>query len=225
MMKHKEHYLKQELYDLIKKDDTVFEFLQLGSLDGIWYWDLETEKDEWMSPRLWTLLGFDPSEMKHLASEWQNLIFHEDLQVSVDNFTKHCADPTHPYDQTVRYRHKDGSTVWVRCRGIAIRDEAGRPIRMLGAHTDLTQLKRTEEDLRRRTIQLEAANKKLEKAISEIRELSAMLPICCVCKKIRDDKGYRHQVEAYIKKQTGTDFSHGYYPECADKIMAELEDQ
>ncbi len=36
----------------------------------------------------------------------------------------------------VRYRHADGSTVWVRCRGLAIRDESGRPIRMLGAHDD-----------------------------------------------------------------------------------------
>jgi len=222
-MNKEEHYLKLELYDQIKRDNTLFEFLQLGSLDGIWYWDLETQNDEWMSPRFWTLLGYDPAKMKHLASEWQDLIFPEDLEIALDNFKKHCADQNHAYDQIVRYRHRDGSTVWVRCRGIVIRDKIGKPIRMLGAHTDLTDLKRTEEELKERTIQLESANKRLNTALAEIKQLSAMLPICCVCKKIRDDEGYWHQVEAYIREQTGTDFSHGYCPECAEKLTAEID--
>ncbi|MBW2467360.1 MAG: response regulator, partial [Deltaproteobacteria bacterium] len=122
-------------------------FLQDGSLDGLWYWDLENLENEWMNPRFWTLLGYDPQEKKHLASEWQDLIYSEDLQVALDNFHKHCSNPNHPYDQVVRYRHKNGSTVWIRCRGIVIRDETGKPIRMLGAHTDLTPLKQAEEEL------------------------------------------------------------------------------
>ena len=81
------------------------------SLDGIWYWDLETQEDEWMSPRFWVTLGHDPPERKHLAPEWQDLIDPDDLQIAIDNFTKHCADPNHPYDQVVRYRHRDGCTV------------------------------------------------------------------------------------------------------------------
>ncbi len=142
-----EHYLKNELYALIKQDDSIFDFLQSGSLDGIWYWNLEKQTEEWMSPSFWELLGFDPARKKHLASEWQHLIFPEDLLVATENFNKHCADANHPYDQVVRYRHKDGSTVWVRCRGIAIRDKTGKPIRMLGAHTDLTAIKCAEIDI------------------------------------------------------------------------------
>ena len=83
-----------------------------------------------------------------MASEWQDLINPEDLQVALENFEKHCVDPNHPYDQIVRYRHKDGSTVWVRCRGIAIRDKTGKPVRMLGAHTNLTRQKKVEHELR-----------------------------------------------------------------------------
>ncbi|MCI5211914.1 MAG: PAS domain S-box protein, partial [Candidatus Electrothrix sp. ATG2] len=147
-MKQDDHYLKKELYSLIKKDSSIFDFLQDGSLDGLWYWDLEKPENEWMNPRYWSILGYDPKEKRHLTSEWQELIFPEDLEVALDNFNKHCIDPEHPYDQVVRYRHKNGSTVWVRCRGMAIRDKAGKPIRMLGAHTDLTQLKQTEEALR-----------------------------------------------------------------------------
>lgn len=149
-MKGDSHYLKKELYEQIRKDETVFEFFQDGSLDGIWYWDLEKPENEWMSHRFWTILGYDPKEKKHLASEWQDLIHPDDLQVAISNFKKHCEDPAHPYDQVVRYRHKDGSTVWVRCRGIAIRDTGGKPLRMLGAHTNLTHQKLIEEMLQSR---------------------------------------------------------------------------
>lgn len=138
------HYLKKELYDLVKRDDRIFEFLQVGSLDGVWYWDLENPEHEWMSPELWRLFGVDPATKEHKVSEWQDLIHPGDLEVALDNFNKHLADPNHPYDQIVRYRHADGHMVTVRCRGLAVRDENGKPIRMLGAHNDLTQLRQAE---------------------------------------------------------------------------------
>ena len=210
-----DHYLKEELYSLLKHDDTIFEFLQLGSLDGVWYWDLETQTDEWMSPRFWELLGFNPAEKQHLATEWQDLIFPDDLQVAIENFNKHCADPNHPYDQTVRYHHKNGSTIWVRCRGIAIRDETGKPVRMLGAHTDLTALKRAEEDLQK-------TNEELRNALSEIKVLRGILPICSNCNKIRDDKGYWERVESYISNRTDVQFSHGICPECMKELYPEF---
>jgi len=141
------HYLKKELYELVQNEPSIFNFLQSGSLDGIWYWDLENAANEWMSPRFWTTLGYDPKKRKHLAAEWQDLINPEDLKIALDNFEKHCTDPNHPYDQVVRYRHKNGSIVWVRCRGIAIRNKTGKPVRMLGAHTDITQQKEAEKAL------------------------------------------------------------------------------
>lgn len=138
------HYLKRELYDLVKREDTIFEFLQIGSLDGLWYWDLENPEHEWMSPEFWRLFGIDPATREHKAEEWQDLIHPEDLALALENFNKHLADPNHPYDQIVRYRHAEGHMVTVRCRGLAIRDETGKPVRMLGAHNDLTQLRASE---------------------------------------------------------------------------------
>lgn len=152
----KDHYLQAELIKLVQSDRSIFEFIQAGSLDGLWYWDLEDPEHEWMNEKFWQVLGFDPAEKKHLAQEWQDLIFQEDLKQALDNFHKHVEDPNHPYDQVVRYRKKDGAIVWVRCRGLAIRDDTGKPIRMLGAHTELTQLKATEERLRKSNAELEA---------------------------------------------------------------------
>ena len=221
-MNTEEHYLQRELYELNQTDRSIFEFLQQGSLDGIWYWDIEHPESEWMSPRFWELLGFDHKEMRPLASEWQDLIDPDDLKVALANFAKHCEDPNHPYDQVARYRHRDGSTVWVRCRGLAIRDNTGKPIRMLGAHTDLTQLKRTEEELRQRTVELEETNKTLRGALDQIRTLSGLLPICASCKKIRNDEGYWTQIESYVTAHSEAKFSHGICPECFKKLYPGL---
>ena len=101
-----------------------------------------------MSPEFWRLLGYKPEDKKHLASEWQELINPDDLKEALSNFHAHCADPNHPYDQVVRYQHASGKTIWVRCRGVVIRDEQGKPIRMLGAHNDITALKEFENQLK-----------------------------------------------------------------------------
>lgn len=161
MTETSKHYLAAELETLFQTDPEMWGFIQHGSLDGIWYWDLENPECEWMSPEMWALLGVDPKTKKHDPAEWQDLIFQEDLEIALENFRKHCEDPTHPYDQIVRYRHADGSTVWVRCRGIAIRDASGKAIRMLGAHNDLTKVKAAEEDAKRALREAAAANDEL----------------------------------------------------------------
>lgn len=159
---NEEHYLKTELYELVRSDARIFEFLQAGSLDGIWYWDLEHDQHEWMSPRLWETFGYDPNSKQHLVSEWQDIIHPDDLELASRNFQAHCMDPNHPYDQVVRYRHRNGTTIWVRCRGVVIRDHRGKPIRMLGAHTDITELKQAEQALEAKTEELELSNRQLE---------------------------------------------------------------
>jgi len=152
------HYLQAELHELSRKGDSIFNFLRESSLDGMWYWDLEKPENEWMSPEFWRLFGYDPDVMPHTPDAWQDIIHPDDLRVAVTNFEKHLADPEHPYDQVVRYTHKEtGEHITVRCRGIAIRDENGKPIRMLGAHTDLTALKRSEEQLRKSNAELAEA--------------------------------------------------------------------
>ncbi len=138
------HYLEKELGAFLGQPD-AFAFLDSGTCDGIWYWDLEKPEHEYMSDGFWQALGFDPTKRQHLASEWQNLIFPEDGATALANFERHCADPSYPYDQLVRYKTADGGTVTVRCRGLAVR-ENGVPIRMLGTHTIIHDTRAIEID-------------------------------------------------------------------------------
>jgi PAS domain S-box-containing protein len=133
------HYLRNELYELVKTDSTIFDFIQDSALDGIWYWDLNNPEEEWMSPKFWSTLGYDYKDMPHKPSAWHDIINPYDLKLLNEYFIKHCNNPEFPFDQTVRYTHKNGSIVWIRCRGLAIRDEEGRAIRMLGSHQNITE--------------------------------------------------------------------------------------
>ncbi|NLN38689.1 MAG: sensor with HAMP domain protein, partial [Smithella sp.] len=70
--------------------------------------------------------------------------------------------------------------------------------------------------------ELEKANRELQKALSEIKELSGLLPICSSCKKIRNDNGYWEQIEGYIRDHSKAEFSHSICPDCAKKLYPEF---
>ncbi len=58
---------------------------------------------------------------------------------------------------------------------------------------------------------------------SQVKQLAGLLPICSLCKKVRDDQNYWHQVETYVAKRSEARFSHGYCPDCFKKMVREIE--
>lgn len=79
----------------------------------------------------------------------------------------------------------------------------------VGAHLSLARLRK----------ELESKNRQLQVVLDEMRKMSAILPICGKCKKIRNDEGYWQQVEQFIKAHTGAEFTNGYCPDCyADEL-------
>jgi response regulator RpfG family c-di-GMP phosphodiesterase len=69
-------------------------------------------------------------------------------------------------------------------------------------------------ELRRRVAEL-------EEALSHVKELRGLLPICAYCKKVRDDGDYWHQLESYVSERTDAQFSHGICPHCLERVRAE----
>lgn len=62
----------------------------------------------------------------------------------------------------------------------------------------------------------------LETALEKVNVLSGLLPICCSCKKIRNDEGYWQQVEQFVSMHTGARFSHSFCPECGLKYYGDI---
>lgn len=63
----------------------------------------------------------------------------------------------------------------------------------------------------------------LKAALTEVKTLSGLLPICANCKKIRDDTGYWNQIEDYVSKRSTAQFSHSICPECAKMLYPDLD--
>jgi DNA-binding response OmpR family regulator len=63
----------------------------------------------------------------------------------------------------------------------------------------------------------------LEKALSDVKKLKKLMPICMYCKRVRDDQDYWHQIEEYLRSETNTDFSHGICPDCLEKLGRESD--
>jgi sigma-B regulation protein RsbU (phosphoserine phosphatase) len=72
---------------------------------------------------------------------------------------------------------------------------------------------------------LAARVRELEGALSRVRQLQGLLPICAYCKKIRSDGNYWQQVENYIAEHTDAHFSHGICPDCYTRFIQPELDQ
>jgi DNA repair exonuclease SbcCD ATPase subunit len=84
------------------------------------------------------------------------------------------------------------------------------------------QLVEALEERQREAKERERLISELEDALSKVRTLSGLLPICSSCKNIRDDQGYWKQMEAYISEHSEAEFSHSMCPPCAQKLYPEV---
>jgi AmiR/NasT family two-component response regulator len=72
--------------------------------------------------------------------------------------------------------------------------------------------------LRRLNAELQGRNRELQEALTTVKTLSGLLPICANCKKVRNDRGYWQQVETYIQEHSELEFSHGICPDCRKEL-------
>jgi hypothetical protein len=96
---------------------------------------------------------------------------------------------------------------WASIAVASLKDRRGRSIGRLLTVRDITHQKRIRHEQERLLAEL-------QEALNGVRTLQHLLPICAGCRKIRDDKGYWTQVEAYVMEHTHARFSHGVCPEC-----------
>jgi len=101
----------------------------------------------------------------------------------------------------------DGRILDVWLTITAIHNEAGKPVAVATTERDITARKAAEREK-------SDLIKQLQRALAEVKTLRGIIPICMICKRIRNDKGYWEQVEVYIHRHSEANFSHGVCPEC-----------
>lgn len=119
------------------------------------------------------------------------------------------------------YHNADGSEGTVLTSKVPLKNDAGEVFGILGICTDITERKKME-------LSHKELIKELGDALSEVKTLSGLLPICSHCKGIRDDKGYWKQIEVYLLEHSDANFTHSICPECIKILYPEhrgLKDQ
>ncbi len=115
-----------------------------AAYDGIWEWDPNTGED-YLSPRWKKLLGFEDHELPNREESFFELIHPDDRPLAADAIRRHLEQRV-PYELELRMRHKSGEYRWILTRGQAEWDAQGKPLRMAGSITDITERKRAEAE-------------------------------------------------------------------------------
>ncbi len=112
--------------------------------------------------------------------------------------------------------NKSGNSFMVEVQSSNVKNSDGEVIGRMASFVDVTERKNIEQD-RERLIS------KLQDALNHIKTLRGIIPICASCKQIRDDKGFWHQVEVYVRDHSEANFSHSICPKCAKSLYPDLE--
>jgi PAS domain S-box-containing protein len=136
-----------ETYATLWEREERFVLVIDGTNDGIWDWDLKTNA-VYFSPRWKSMLGYEDHEIANQFDEWIRLMHPDDVERALAEVQAYLEGRTPVYQLEHRLRHKDGSYRWVLARAVATRDPDGKPSRMAGSHTDMTERRQAEEALR-----------------------------------------------------------------------------
>ena len=117
----------------------------------------------------------------------------------------------------------DGSTTWVSTTKMPLLNKEGGIIGCFGISRHCTEHKKDDVKQQELLEELKRTNRELQVALNEVRTLGGLLPICANCKKIRDDKGYWNTVEQYLETHADAQFTHGYCPECMNKLIDDVK--
>lgn len=185
------------------------------TLAGYWDWRVQ-DGTEYLSPGFKKMFGYEDHELANSPETWQKLALPEDLPRAMEMFRRHVESRGRiPYEVDLRYRHKDGSIVWVNCVGETIDwDAHGQPVRIIGCHVDITERKISDEKIKGMLTELNRSNAELEQfAYVASHDLQEPLRAVAGCVEILQkdyhgklgagaDELMRHAVEGATRMQT-----------------------
>lgn len=181
--------------------------------DNTYDWEFWLSPDAqfiYSSPSCARITGYLAEEFEIEPALFYQIIHPEDLPCVAENMTRRKFE-SGLSEIEFRINCRDGSERWIALAFQPVYDGAVF-IGTRGSNRDITKRKWAE-------VEREKLIGDLRDALSRVKILSGLIPICSSCKKIRDDNGYWNQLESYIKSHSEASFTHGICPECFEKEM------
>src|ERR1700674_4940620 len=122
----------------LKESEERYALAARGANDGLWDWNLLTNQVHF-SARWKAMLGCQENEIGDRPEEWFGRIHEADRERVQEEIIAHQQGRTPHFESEHRMAHKDGTFRWILSRGLAIRDATGKPLRMAGSQTDITE--------------------------------------------------------------------------------------
>jgi PAS domain S-box-containing protein len=152
----------QATLSALRDSEERFRLAVSGTNDGIWDYDLVTGRCTY-SPRWKQMLGWQDAEISDSRDEWCRRVHPDDLEKALTDIELHLTAKTPIYENIHRLQHHDGFYRWVLDRGRVVRTGRGRPMRMVGATTDITEA-------RRHQVRIQHLNDRLEQILRSVAE-------------------------------------------------------
>jgi len=127
----------------LKESQERYALAARGTNDGLWDWDIRGGR-LYLSQRWKEMLGYGPSELSEDPEEWLGRIHPEEQAGVRQALEAHWRGEAAEFEVEHRLAHADGTWRWMLCRGLAVRDARGEPVRMAGSLTDITESKCTD---------------------------------------------------------------------------------
>ena len=134
--------------DALRKSDARWQFALEGSQEGVWDWNIVTN-EVFFSKQWKEMLGYQEGDFSNSLDEWDKRVHIDDKEQAYLDINAHFENKTPFYENEHRLLCKDDSYKWILARGkIVSWTDDGKPLRMIGTHTDITERKISEEQLR-----------------------------------------------------------------------------
>jgi len=130
----------KQAQEALRESEERYALAARGANDGLWDWNLVTGA-VYFSPRWKAMLGFLEDEIDDRLEEWLGRIHDADRERVKEEIAAHQRGLTPHFESEHRLLHKDGGFRWMLSRGLAVQDRTGKPLRMAGSQTDITERK------------------------------------------------------------------------------------
>ncbi|MBW4577870.1 MAG: PAS domain-containing protein [Aphanothece sp. CMT-3BRIN-NPC111] len=198
----------------LRESEERYRLVVEGSNDGIWDWDISANQLYW-NERLFEITGLSPGKFTPSYEDFLQLLHPEDRQGVVDAVTNHLKHQI-PYNEEFRLLHTSGEYRYCLARGKAQLDINGKPLRMSGIISDITERKRTEESQRflAEASILLSASLDYQTTLENLAQLAVpRLADWCAIDVIEPDKSYRRIAVAHVnpgKEELVWELQHRY---------------